>query len=79
MGAARAGETIVVTFPIAARRVKERIGPETYTLDIKGNTVVSIDPPGRTAPLYQNREKYRKNEVKWAKVKRFVPDEQIQW
>jgi hypothetical protein len=79
VGAARPGTVISVTFPIQERIVREKIGPETYTLVIKGNTVVSIDPGGKNGPLYQGRGKYRKSEVAWRQVKRFVPDETIQW
>ena len=51
MSARRAGETIDLAFPITTRTVKETIGTVPYTLEIKGNTVVSIDPPGKTAPF----------------------------
>jgi hypothetical protein len=78
-GGAQPGEVISVTFPIEERTVKEKIGPETYTLVMKGNTVVSIDPAGKNGPLYQGREKYRTSEVAWRQVKRFVPDETIEW
>jgi hypothetical protein len=79
VGAASQGDRVVATFPISERTVKEKIGPETYTLVIRGNTVVSIDPVGRIGPLYQDREKYRTSEVAWRNVKRFVSDETIDW
>ena len=79
LGGASPGAVISVTFPIEERTVKEKIGPETYTLVIKGNTVVSIDPAGKNGPLYQGRGKYRTSEVAWRQVKRFVPDETIEW
>jgi hypothetical protein len=79
LGAAKPGDVASVTFPIAERTVNERIGPESYTLIIKGNTVVSIDPVGQNGPFYQNRGKYRKEGVQWRQVKRFLPEEQITW
>jgi hypothetical protein len=79
VGAAKPGDIISVTFPIAERTVKETIGPVAYTLVLKGNTVVSIDPPGKNGPLYQGREKYRKSDVQWKQVQRFVPEESIDW
>jgi len=78
-GAAQPGEMMSLTFPLEERTVKEKIGPETYTLVIKGNTVVSIDPAGKNGPLYQGREKYRTREVAWRQVKRFVPEKEIVW
>jgi DUF1680 family protein len=78
VGAGRPGETIDLAFPIATRTVKETIGTVRYTLEIKGNTVVSIDPPGKNCSLYQ-RKQYRSDQVSWRKAQRFVSDDQIVW
>jgi hypothetical protein len=77
-GFAHPGEKLVMTFPIAERTVKETIGDVPYTLTIKGNTVTTIDPPGKVGPLYQ-RACYRANRAPLRKVSRFVPDETIVW
>jgi DUF1680 family protein len=79
LGRAMPGDKVAVTFPISERTVKEKIGADTYTLVIRGNTVVSIGPVGKNGPLYQGREKYRTSEVAWRQVKRFVSDETIDW
>jgi hypothetical protein len=73
------GDKITVTFPISERTVREKIGPGTYSLVIRGNVVLSIDPAGKDGPLYQGREKCRASEVGWKPVKRFVSDETIKW
>jgi hypothetical protein len=78
VGAGKAGDTIVVAFPIGERTVKDKLGDTVYTLVIKGNTVVSIDPPGKNGALYA-RANYRENQVSWRKVKRFVAEEEIRW
>jgi len=78
LGAGKAGETFVVTFPIGERTVKEKIGGRVYTLVIKGNTVVSIDPPGKYGAFYQ-RAGYRESQARWKKVRRFAPEEEIRW
>jgi len=78
LGEAEAGEALVVTFPISERTLKEKIGISNYTLVLKGNTVVSIDPPGENGPLYQ-RAQYRANQARWRKVSRFVPEESLAW
>ena len=70
--------TISVRFPIDVRKVKEEMGGANYTLTIKGNTVVAIDPEPKHCPLYQ-RDHYRRGEVRWKKVNRFVSKEQIAW
>ena len=72
VGAVQPGDVVTLTFPIAERTVKETIAGVEYTLIIKGNEVVHIDPPGRVYPLYQ-RAHYRENQVRWVKRKRFVP------
>jgi DUF1680 family protein len=77
LGAAEPGQTLVVTFPISKRTVTERIGPEKYTLVLKGNTVISIDPPGKNGPLYADREHYSNDQAQWTKLNRFVSDEPI--
>jgi hypothetical protein len=79
VGAVKPGDHVALTFPIAQRTVRERIGPETYSLVVKGTTVISIDPPGRNGPLYQDRLPYSQNQVQWRTVKRFVPDEIVEW
>ena len=49
-GGGESGDTVKLTFPIAERTIKEKIGDRSYTLVVKGTTVVSIDPPGGKRP-----------------------------
>ena len=77
-GAAAPGDSIRISFPISERLVRERIGGIMYTLVVRGNDVVFIDPPGKNCPLYQ-RAHYRENEPRWRKVERFVSDEHVDW
>jgi hypothetical protein len=78
LGSAKPGDVVTVTFPISTRTTKETIGNVDYTLEIKGNTVVSIDPPGKNGPLYE-RAYYRADKAPMRKVERFVPDAPIKW
>ena len=78
LGSAKPGEMLTVIFPISTHRTTETIGNVLYTLEIKGNTVVSIDPPGKNGPLYE-RAYFRAHEAPMVKVQRFVADEQIKW
>lgn len=66
------GDLVTITFPIFEQSVDTTIGNVPYTLIIKGNDVVSIDPPGKWVPFYQ-RAKYRENQVHWVNRERFVP------
>jgi hypothetical protein len=78
LGKVNEGATASVKFPISVRKVKERMGGADYTLTIKGNTVISIDPKSEYCPLYQ-RDRYWQDEVRWHKVNRFVSKERITW
>lgn len=77
-GEVNQGDEVTVSFPIQERTVKEFIGDKLYTLVIKGNTVVFINPPGKNCPLYQ-RNHYRENKVRWRKITRFVSKENIKY
>jgi hypothetical protein len=77
LGHAKPGDKISVKFPISERTVHETIGGVSYKLEIRGNTVLSIDPPGYNGPLYERT--YYRQPVKWRKVSRFVPDHTISW
>lgn len=78
LGSAHPGEVLIATFPISTRRTTEIIGDVPYTLNIKGNTVVSIDPPGKNGPLYE-RNHYLAAQAPMHKVERFIPDKPIKW
>jgi hypothetical protein len=70
VGSVERGNVVTMNFPISERAVKTSIGGVSYTLIIKGNDVVSIDPPGQWHPFYQ-REHYREK-IRWEKRERFV-------
>jgi hypothetical protein len=72
IGPVNAQDIVTVTFPIFERAVETTIGEVPFSLIIKGNEVVSIDPPGTWYPFYQ-RAKYRENQAHWVTRERFVP------
>lgn len=78
LGPAQPGQRITVEFPIVERTVKETIGAVDYTLVIKGDTVVHIDPPGNNLPLYL-RDHYRSNEPHYVEVERFLSDTVVEY
>ncbi len=79
VGSSGPGEVVTLTFPIRERTVtNHRLGKADYTLVLKGNDVVLIDPPGEYHGLYQ-REHYRGNQTRWVKRERFVSDDIIRW
>jgi hypothetical protein len=78
LGPTKRDETVDVTFPITTRTVKETLGTTPYALEVKGNTVVSIDPPGKHGALYE-RAHYKRDRVSWRKAQRFVPEEPLSW
>ena len=72
------GDIVALTFPISEQTLKTRIGGKSYTVTVKGNTVVMRDPPGKYSPLYQ-RAHYRESKVRWVERERFVADQFIAW
>lgn len=72
IGFVETGDHASVRFPIFEHTVDAIIGNVPYKLIIKGNDVISIDPPGKWYPFYQ-REKYRQNSVQWVERERFIP------
>jgi hypothetical protein len=78
LGAVAPGQTVQVAFPIAERTEQAVMSKKTYTLTIRGDTVVAVDPPGVTGPLYR-REHFRQAEPRWVDVTRFVPDEVLDY
>jgi hypothetical protein len=77
-GGARAGDLVSFTYPISEYVTRELLGDTTYTLTVKGRTVVGIDPKGRHCPLFQ-REHYRAPYVLWRNVTRYLPEAPLQW
>ena len=78
VGALKPGHVASLTFPISERTVQVNVQKRPYTLVVRGNDVVLIDPPGRCCPLYQ-RSHYRNNDTRWRKIQRFVSDREIAW
>jgi hypothetical protein len=78
LGAIKSGQTIAFQFPISERIVKESIQGTDYTFVVRGNDVVSVDPPGKYRPFYQ-RANYRADHPQYRKVTRFVSDNDFPW
>jgi len=77
-GSIKAGQEVVMTFPISERTEDIMVEHKPYRVIIKGNTVVRIDPPGKVGPLYQ-RENYRENQVRWHSIQMFTPEKELVW
>jgi len=78
LGAVKSDETAELTFPIAQRTVKETLGTVSYSLEMKGSTVISIDPGGKYGALYK-RERCRSNQASWRQVDRFAAANPLIW
>ena len=77
-GPVNSGDRIVVTFPIDTRTVKETIAGVAYTLEIRGNTVLSLSPGGENIPLYR-RDYLKADRAPTVKVNRFIGEQSILW
>jgi hypothetical protein len=78
LGSAKRGDLLNIQFPISERTLKnEKIGNRVYTLRIKGNNVVSVDPPGQQCPMYSRS--YQEASAPQLTVRRFMPNDDIAW
>lgn len=78
LGPVQAGQGVRVEFPIAERTERSLMAKKAYTMVVRGDTVVAIDPSGVTGALYQ-REHFRQSEPRWLEVTRFVSDESVDY
>ena len=78
LGSLKPGQTVRVDFPIWERTERAVMVRQEYSLVVRGDTVVAIDPPGITGALYQ-REHFRHSEPAWREVTRFISDEVIDY
>jgi len=78
VGKVMKNETTDLSFPIPERTDKISINLKEYSIVRRGNTVVSIDPPGKARPYYQ-RGHYRGGETLFKKKTRFVPEKELEW
>ncbi len=62
-------DVVTVMFLIKKTTVKQLIGDQLYTLILKGNEVVQIDP----------RAHYRYTPSCWRNSRRFIYDQAIEW
>jgi len=73
-----AGDQVAVQFPMRETTLIKQIAEVPYTLKLRGNTVVDIEPKGRIYPLYQ-RAHMMKGRAPMKKVTRFVSSDTILW
>lgn len=78
IGNMQAGDQISFVFPFEERTETLCVEKQKYRFVFKGHDVVSVDPPGVNAPLYQ-RERYRREETRWRNITRFIADSTIHW
>ena len=79
VGSLKPGQVASLSFPIPSRTDVVHIEKERFTVQRKGDDVISISPPGRNCPLYQ-RQHYKETEPRWRKVTRFMSEEEpIEW
>jgi hypothetical protein len=78
LGAVAAGRIVRIDFPIADHGERATMGTKDYRLDLRGDTVVRVDPPGKIGALYQ-REHFRAGQPRMREVTRFVSDETLEY
>ena len=60
VGKVKAGSKVSVQYPLRKMKMKEEFCGWKFTIEWRGDTVVSIDPPGKRAPFFNRKHlKYR--------------------
>ena len=67
------GATVTLKCPINERTEKLHLAQRDFTVVVRGNDIVTIEPPGVHHPMF-NRQHYRSGETKWKTKDRFVSD-----
>ena len=70
---AGAGDVVSVRLPLTERTERLGIVGDEYTVAVRGNEIVDIDPPGQRCPIFR-KPKYRGGETLWRTVERYAPD-----
>ena len=78
VGAVATNDSVSLGFPLRETTKNVSIEKRIYTILLRGNTCVAIDPPGVNCPLFQ-RDHYREPVTRWRKVTRFVSDQAPAW
>jgi len=78
VGDVKPADVVVMTFPIEETNDVVHVQKRRYALVRRGNDVVGIHPRGKYYPFYQ-RDHDRTSEPRFRKVRRFVPEDPIDW
>jgi hypothetical protein len=79
VGSVKPKDVVTLSLPIAERTVHETIQGVDFTMVIRGNDVVAIDPPGERYPFYRDKGRYREGKARRVKRERFVSSEHLHW
>jgi len=77
-GSVNPGQTAILEFPIQERRVKLESFGHKYEAVFRGNDCVELTPGGEYYTLFQ-RDHYRLDQPRYAKVRRFACENTIQY
>ena len=77
-GSVKPGETVTLEFPIAERREKLESFDHKYEAVFRGNDCVELTPGGEYYTLFQ-RDQYRLDQPRYAKVRRFACENTVDY
>jgi len=77
VGKVKVDDRVKMYFPISVREEIITVEGKKYTLTLKGNDVVAIDPPGKYCPLYQRGDVLEKDKAPLKTKARFVSDKTV--
>ena len=78
VGKVTPGDAIALCFPIEEKTDQITVEKRAYRIVMRGNTCVTIDPPGQNVPLF-GRDHYRTDETRWRTITRFLANKVLEW
>jgi hypothetical protein len=77
LGAAEAGETITIEFPLSRRQTVETAIGQTFITEWQGDDVIGISPQGTRHPFYSGRKVYEQAPLREGDYER--PERELVW
>jgi len=78
VGKVKAGAKVSVQYPLRKMKLTEKFCGWKFTTEWRGDTVISIDPPGKRAPFFK-RKHLKTDKCPMGEIERYYPENELDW
>jgi hypothetical protein len=78
VGKVKAGSKVSVQYPLRKIKLTEKFCGWKFTTEWRGDTVISIDPPGKRAPFFK-RKHLNTGKCPMGQITRYYPENELDW